>query len=262
MTSPLPVSAFIITQNEADRLPPVLAALQGLASEIVVVDSGSTDGTQAVAEAAGARVIHHDWPGYGPQKRFAEEQCRFDWLLNVDADEVIQPDMAAALRALFAGGPPRPAAYGLNIVEVFPGEHDPHPWAFADAPVRFWHRSTGRYSASIVHDRVKLEPGVRPQPMKGRILHYCSRSIGHTMDKLNRYSDLQADDLDLRGRKLPWIRLLLEFPFAFLKAYVQRRHFLRGTYGFITAMNYAAYRFWRVAKHWERRLAGRSRPGS
>jgi glycosyltransferase involved in cell wall biosynthesis len=257
MTTPLPVSAFIITKNEADRLPPVLAALDGLVSEVVVVDSGSTDTTVQIAEAAGARVLHNDWPGYGPQKRFAEDQCRFDWLLNVDADEVIQPDMAAALRALFATENPEPAAYGLNIVEVFPGEENPHPWAFADDPVRFWHRSVGRYSDSIVHDRVKLGPGVRPRRLKGRILHYCSRSIGHTMAKLNQYSDLQAEDLEVRGRKLPWIRLLLEFPFTFLKAYFQRRHFLRGTYGFITAMNYAAYRYLRVAKHWERRLQAR-----
>ncbi|GMA76660.1 hypothetical protein GCM10025880_30770 [Methylorubrum aminovorans] len=89
--APLPISVFIIVKNEADRLGASLAAVRDLADDIVVVDSGSTDGTQALAASLGARVIHNDWPGYGRQKRFAEGQCRHDWVLNLDADEVVPP---------------------------------------------------------------------------------------------------------------------------------------------------------------------------
>ena len=106
----LPLSVFIIAKNEADRIGETIRAVRDLTDDLVVVDSGSTDGTQDVAEELGARVIFNAWPGYGPQKRFAEEQCRHDWLLNLDADEVVPPDLAAEIAALFAAGdaaPPR-----------------------------------------------------------------------------------------------------------------------------------------------------------
>lgn len=96
----LPLSIFIITRNEADRLPRTLAAIRTLSDDIVVVDSGSTDDTVALAAAAGARTLHRDWEGYGPQKRFAEEQCRHPWLLNLDADEWIPPHLADEIREI------------------------------------------------------------------------------------------------------------------------------------------------------------------
>src|SRR5689334_17029892 len=99
---PLPLSVFIIAKNEADRIGATIRAVRDLTDDLVVIDSGSTDGTQAVAEQLGARVIPNDWPGYGPQKRFGEEQCRHIWLLNIDADEVVPPDLSARIRAVFA----------------------------------------------------------------------------------------------------------------------------------------------------------------
>ena len=101
--------------------------MRALTDDLVVVDSGSTDGTQALAASLGARVIHNDWPGYGPQKRFAEEQCRHVWMLNLDADEVVPPDLAAEIRAVFDAGDPAHPAYRLAIAEIFPGEAHPHP---------------------------------------------------------------------------------------------------------------------------------------
>jgi glycosyltransferase involved in cell wall biosynthesis len=254
----LPLSIYLITFNEADRLPAALAAIAGLADEIVVVDSGSTDGTQAIAEAAGARVIHHDWPGYGPQKRFAEEQCRHDWLLNLDADEVMDAAQVAAVRAVFAEGPPAPAGYRMWRVELFPGERVPHRFAYGQWLVRLYHREAGRYAASTVHDTVLMAPGARVADLAGTMLHFSVRSLGSELQKLNGYSDLQVLDLEARGVRLSFPRLFLEFPAAFLKAYLGRRHALRGAYGFMTAMNYAFFRYLRLAKHWERRL-GRNR---
>jgi glycosyltransferase involved in cell wall biosynthesis len=251
--APLPLSIFIIAQDEADRIGDTIRAVRDLTDDLVVVDSGSTDGTQGIAEALGARVIHHAWSGYGPQKRFAEDQCRHAWLLNLDADEVVPPALAAEIRALFASGePPRPA-YRIGIAEIFPGEEKPHPWAYTLRPVRLYRKDKGRYSASLVHDRVDLAPGVRSGSLRGVIHHFSVRSLGDQLDKLNRYSDQQAHDLDLRGVSIPTWRLFVEFPANFLKAYVGRRHFVRGAYGFLTAMNYAISRHLRVAKNYERR---------
>lgn len=252
-----PLSIFIIAQNESDRIGRTIAAVRDLTDDIVLVDSGSTDGTQTIAADLGARVLHNDWPGYGRQKRFAEEQCRYDWLLNIDADEVLPADLVAEITALFASGGPACHAYKIRIAEIFPGEAAPHRFAYALAPVRLYRRDKGRYSPSPVHDRVDLADGARVGKLKGTIHHYSVRSLGEQMDKLNAYSDAQADDLDARGVALSAFRLMAEFPANFIKAYIGRRHALRGVYGFMTAMNYAFYRYLRVAKHWERRLKRR-----
>lgn len=254
----LPLSIFIIAQNEADRIGRTIEAARALSDDIVVVDSGSSDGTQALAESLGARVVFNAWPGYGQQKRFAEEQCRHDWLLNLDADEVVPPDLAAEISALFAAGAPPKDAYKVRIAEIFPGEGAPHRFAYALAPVRLYRKSKGRYSASPVHDRVDLAADASVGRLRGTVHHFSVRSLGEQMDKLNAYSDAQADDLDARGGTLSVFRLVAEFPANFLKAYIGRRHALRGIYGFMTAMNYAFYRYLRVAKHWERRLQRRA----
>ncbi|MCY4566309.1 MAG: glycosyltransferase family 2 protein, partial [Gammaproteobacteria bacterium] len=120
-------------------------------------------------------------------------------------------------------------------------------------------RDRGRYAASPVHDRVALEPGVSPGRLRGVIHHFSVRSLGDQLDKLNRYSDQQADDLEARGVVIPTWRGFVELPGNFLKAYLGRRHFVRGTYGFLTAMNYAISRHLRVAKHVERRRVAAAR---
>ena len=256
-----PVSVFLIARNEADRIGPTIAAVIEWADEVVVVDSGSTDATVAIAEGLGARVVFNAWPGYGRQKRFAEETCRNDWVLNLDADEIVPEPLAAEVGALFAtpGGPGRDA-YRIRIAEVFPGEARPIPLAYTLSPVRLYRRSRGRYSASPVHDRVELEPGATIGRLRTPIHHFSVRSLGDQLAKLNRYSDQQAEDLDARGIVIPTWRIFLELPAAFLKAYFGRRHALRGAYGFLLAANYAISRHLRLAKHYERRhLARRTR---
>src|SRR5215208_2664859 len=141
-----PLSIFIIAKNEADRLPETLRAVRDLTDDLVVIDSGSTDGTQEAAAEVGARVIHNPWSGYGLQKRFGEDQCRHPWLLNLDADEVVPPELAAEIGALFSKGEPERQAYRIRIAEIFPGERAPHRLAYALAPVRLYRKDRGRYS--------------------------------------------------------------------------------------------------------------------
>jgi glycosyltransferase involved in cell wall biosynthesis len=250
---------FIIAKNEADRLPRVIRAVRGISDDVLVVDSGSRDGTQALARAEGARVIEREWPGYGPQKRFAEGACQHNWVLNIDADEYVPPELAQEIATLFQAGEPAAEAYEIRIAEIFPGETAPHPLAYALAPVRLYRRDRGTYSLSPVHDRVDLQPGTRIGRLSGTIHHFSVRSIGDQIGKLNAYSDQQVADLASRGKSVSTLRVFVEFPAAFLKAYFGRRHFARGVYGFITAMNFAFFRWLRVAKDYERRSLERQR---
>jgi glycosyltransferase involved in cell wall biosynthesis len=254
LSMPHALSIFMIAFNEVDRIGAALRAVQDLSDDIVVVDSGSTDGTQELAASLGARVIHNPWPGYGLQKQFGEDQCRHDWMLNIDADEIVTPTLSSSIVAALSGADLEPCGFATKIVEMFPGETKAHAWAYVLSPVRLYHKGVGRYSASPVHDRVDLVPATRVRTLTGIIEHRSIRSLGHELMKLNAYADMQANDLDTKGRKLSAIRLIVEFPLTFLKAYFGRRHFVRGLYGFMTAMNFAFYRYLRVAKHWERRL--------
>jgi glycosyltransferase involved in cell wall biosynthesis len=262
MPLPLALSVFVIAKNEVNRIGDTLRAVRDLTDDLVVIDSGSTDGTVELATSLGARVLYHAWDGYGAQKRFAEEQCRHDWVLNLDADEIALPDLVEEIRGLFARreGPCRDA-FEIGIAEAFPGESRPHRLAHTIWAVRLYRRSRGRYSASPVHDRVELDRGTTVGRLHTKLHHFSVRSLGEQLEKLNRYSSQQAADLDARGISIPTMRVFFELPVAFLKAYVGRRHFVHGTYGFLTAMNYAIFRHLRLAKHYERRSARKAAGG-
>ena len=260
MTDRLPISVFIIARDEADRIARPIAAVRDWVGEIVVVDSGSRDGTCALAREMGARLLKNEWPCYGPQKRFAEEHCANNWLFNLDADEEPSPALCAEIKALFSAGEPPLDAYETPIADVFPHEERPSPHAYVLSPVRLYRKDRARYAPSPVHDRVVLAPGARTGRLKSLVHHRSIRSLGDEIRKLNEYTDLQAADLDARSRRLSPLRLVFEFPASFFKAYLGRRHYRRGTYGFLLAMNYAIYRHLRLAKHLERRLARKGVP--
>lgn len=254
MQDKLPITIFIIAHNEADRIEATLRPAVELAKEVLVIDSGSIDGTRTICSEMGAKVIHNPWSGYGLQKRFGEDNASNIWLLNLDADEVLSDGLVAELRKMFSNGSPLAKAWEIPIAEVFPGESSPHRFAYYLAPVRLYTLAAGRYSDSPVHDRVVLKKGAVVGRTKNRIHHYSIKSIGHEITKLNTYTDRQVDNMVKLDKKISSWRLWTEFSFAFLKAYILRRYFLRGRYGFIIAMNYAIFRHLRVAKHMERRM--------
>lgn len=252
MPSPLPLSVFIITKNEEERIGAAVASVAAWVAEVIVVDSGSTDETLAIAGESGAtKILHHDWQGYGQQKRFAEDACAHDWLLNIDADEVVSPELRAQICDLFADGKsPELDGYFFPIRFRFAHEKKSHPWAYANSPVRLYDRRRARFREHSVHDSVVPldETNWRKGKLSGEVFHLSFLDLGHFTEKLNNYSTMQAEDMWRKGRKPNALRVLAEPFWAFFKGYVLRRHFVHGLHGVSYSVNFAANRMMRFAK--------------
>lgn len=247
---PLPISCYIIAYNEADRIANAINSVKHWVSEVIVIDSGSTDDTVAVAKELGARAIYNPWPGYGLQKRFGEDACKHTWLLNLDADEEITPQLAQEIQTLFVHGEPIYAGYFLKVRDLLPGEKKLAWGAHTNHCLRLYNKNYGRFSDSPVHDSVILNAGTTAI-LQAPVLHRSFRSFAHAIEKINSYSTVQAKELQRKPLSLPWARLIIEFPVAFIKAYLLRGYIFRGWRGFSMSVIYAFGRFVRVAKYIE-----------
>ncbi len=253
------ISAFIIARNEADRIPAAIASVRMLVDEVVVIDSGSTDGTPDVCRDMGARVVFNEWKGYGAQKRFGEDQCRNDWILNLDADEVLTPELDEEIRALFRDGEPEVRCYALRVFAVYPLRKEP-TWAAAPTlTVRFYDKRIARFSGHPAWDHVDTGSHA-VATLKGRLLHFSARSIEHVIEKMNAYTSLQANAIERQSLALMKLRLWFEFPAALFKSLILRRQLFEGIDGFVYGMMRAFFRFIRLAKMIERAEKDRRPP--
>jgi glycosyltransferase involved in cell wall biosynthesis len=243
----LPLSCFIIAKNEADRIVRTIRAVKDWVDEVVVVDSGSSDGTQKLAEAEGARVVFNAWPGFGQQKRFAEGQCRNDWLLNLDADEVVSPALATEIQGLFGGGTPALAVYAVPINDVYPGRTQPRLWANDYVQPRLYDRRRVRFKDSPIHDSLDVG-GMKVGTLRGDVHHFSARSFDDQLAKAVERGRYFADHAKKKSAGLLRLRLIFEFPAAFVRYYFLRRHFTGGIAGFQSAMIGATSRFVRIAR--------------
>ena len=235
-----------------------IAAARDAAAEVVIVDSGSTDATLAIAEAAGARVFRQEWLGNGRQKRFAEDQCRNDFVLDLDADEIVTPDLAAEIRSLFAAGTPARSIYELKVVTVPPvGGQWPN---FMVAHRRkLYNRRVVRAPDHKEWDQFDVPVGVPVGRLSGELLHHSYRDFAHIAEKLNRISTNRALKGRQSGRTVVALRVLFALPFYFIKHLVFRGLFRGGIYGFAIAGIAAHGRWLRDAKMYERLLVYRAR---
>lgn len=257
----LPISVFIITRNEEARIERTIEAVKDWVVEVVVVDSGSTDGTVKLSRSLGANTYHRDWTGYGAQKRFAEDQCSQDWWFNLDADEVVTPAFRKELEALFADGEPEPCAFKVKIHYVYPGDDKPRPFANDYNVERLYHKSVGRYRDHPVFDRVVLEEGASVLQLNNPIAHFAIESWQHMLEKTNTSS---SHNLEKLTRKPTWVlklRLVTGFPLNFLRNYIFRRHIFGGSKGFVFSLNTAFSRTMRIAKALELQSRGKIEKG-
>ena len=246
----LPLSVFIICKNEADRIHLPIESVREWVEEIIVVDSGSTDGTMERAEELGAtQVLFNEWPGYGPQKVFAENLCKNRWLLNLDADEACSPDLAEHLKQLFAKGEPADALYSIRNTMVFPYEKEPRKFSPSGFFVRLYPKDKAGFKESIVHDSViDKTDSLSTVRIEAAIHHSGFRNYAHMIEKMNFYSSQQAIDIVARGKKVSALRLISEPFVMFPKAYFGRGYWRFGSEGFVHALFYAFNRTMRLAK--------------
>ncbi len=243
-----PLSVAIITLDEERNLARCLGSV-AWADEIVVVDSGSTDRTAAIAAGHGARFVHHPWSGFVEQKNFAVGQCSHLWVLSLDADEWLTSAGADEVRSALAH--PTADAYAFNRLSALSGGWLRRTWS-PDWQTRLYRKDRGRFVGDRVHESVRMDPGSTTVRLRERLLHLTYRSLHDYVRRMNRYTDLAALSLSEKGRRVPTLRLLLSPPATFLKLYLLRGGFLDGVRGLVASAGSAFYVLLKYAKLWER----------
>lgn len=218
----------LIAQNAAHQLDACLASAS-FADEIVLVDSGSTDATRQMAQKHGARVVAKDWLGFGRQKQFAVEQARHDWVLCLDADERVSPELRASIERALAA--PVAPVYRMARCNRFLGRWLRHGEGYPDWSPRLFDRHNARWSDDPVHEKVLY--AVTPGTLEGDLLHDSAEDLSRYLDKQNRYTTLAAEQLYERGRNAGAFELLASPAVRFLKFYVLRLGFLDGIAGLV-----------------------------
>jgi glycosyltransferase involved in cell wall biosynthesis len=254
------LSVIVITRNEALRLPTCLKSV-AFADEIVVADSGSTDGTTEIARRLGARVIETvDWPGFGPQKQRALDAATCEWVLSIDADEWVDDELAAAIRSVVAGSPPggvavaAAEAWQVNRLSAFCGQWMRAGSWHPDRLPRLFRRGRARFSDDQVHERLLVDATARAPAhlpeLPGLLLHNSIASLHDGIEKMNRYTTGRAADLRRQGRRGGLGAAILHGIAAFIRSYVLRRGFLDGRLGFVLASLDAQGSYTRHLKLW------------
>ena len=246
----LPISVFIITKNEADRIAQVINAAKKIANEILVIDSGSSDETCKIAAGAGAKVLFNKWQGYGQQKKFGESKCINKWILNIDADEEISQELEAEIKEIFSQRIGKNVAgFRVKIVNKFRFETQPQKWAYYYNQLRLYNKDLAGFKNSSVHDSVEVRSAkCEILQLKNIIFHQSFRSYSHWIEKLNSYSQMQAQDSFAKGKNPSLLKVFFTPLFTFFKAYFVRRYFIYGFNGIIYSSLFAFSRFAKAIK--------------
>lgn len=227
-------SIVVITLNEAANVEVCLRPLLQVSDDIVVVDAHSTDGTPALAEALGARVIPSDWMGYSQNKNLGNQVARNDWILSIDADEVLSEELIRTLQTLTlqAG-----TVYELDRFTNYCGKWIRHSGWYPDWKIRLFDRRFVQWQGEYVHETLAVPAGYKIVRVKGKLLHYSYKSPEDHLERVDRYASLSAKGLYARGKRATFLQLWVSPLFRFLSTYILRLGFMDGREGWLIALS-------------------------
>jgi glycosyltransferase involved in cell wall biosynthesis len=239
------LSVIIIARDEEEAIGAALDSV-AFADEIVVVDSGSRDRTLEIARSRGAKVIETtDWPGFGAQKNRALDHATHDWVLSLDADERVTPELRAEIEAVVKGSA-RPDAYDVPRLSSYCGRYLRHGGWWPDYVTRLFRREKARFSDDLVHERLVVN-GTTAR-LKAHLLHEAFEDLEEVLRKVDQYSTANARMMHARGKRGSLASAILHGGWAFFRTYVLRAGFLDGRHGFMLAVSNAEGTYYRYLK--------------
>lgn len=229
------ISATIITLNEEDKIRQCLESLQGVADEIVVVDSLSTDNTKSICEEFGVRFIEQKWLGYSEQKNLANNLASHDWILSIDADEVLSDELKKSILKIKneeRETKNEELVYSFNRLNNYCGKWIHHSGFYPDKKIRIWNRKVGKWEG-IVHEVIKFSTKVKEVHLKGDLLHYSYSKPEDFERQVFKFAEMRAQHYFDKGKKNAGLLSVVSPIFFFIKHYLIRLGFLDGKEGFV-----------------------------
>lgn len=255
MAGAVRISAAIITFNEEAKIEKCLQSLSGVVDEIVVVDSLSTDGTEAICARYDVKFIKRPFPGYIAQKNFAAEQASFDHVLSLDADEALSDELKASVLQVKESWDDCDA-YSFNRLNNYCGQWIRHCGWYPDRKIRLWDRRKGHWAGEDPHDRLHIPSG-RVRQLKGDLLHYAYFTVDEHLRQMHRFAEVAARAKYRNGKKpIFLIHVVLNPCFKFFRKYLLQLGFLDGYYGFVFCATTSALNFYKYLRLYEYHRSG------
>lgn len=248
------LSVVIICKNEEASIERVLQSLQGLTDDIVVYDNGSTDATMEIAKRFHVNLRQGSWEGFGKTKQKATALAKYDWVLNLDADEAIEEELKKELKDLSLED--EKTVYDIPFKNFIGDQYLRYGEWGGDHHIRLFNRKTVNWDDAPVHEQLVLSPGIAVKKLRGHVLHRTVKDMDDYGHKMTRYAMLNAEKYFQQGRKASWLKLRLSPGFTFFNYYILRLGFLDGHAGYVCAKMTAWYTFLKYARLkelWEQR---------
>lgn len=240
------ISVVIVCKNEEEEIGRCLRSLHGFTDDIVVLDNGSTDHTKERVREEGARLIEESWEGFGKTKNKATKFAKYDWILNLDADESVDETLKRSLLNLSLDNDEE--VFQIRFKNFFGKKYLRFGEWGDDKHIRVFNRNKVRWDEAIVHEGLMISPGIKIKKTEGYVLHYTVKNVAEYANKVVKYASLSAEKYAKQGKRSSWLKMNLAPLFAFLKYYIFKFGFLDGKEGFICARMTSYYTFIKYAR--------------